>query len=252
MPQSARIHALPSASAERAARRAQDDSTRSFLRMVSHELRTPLNSIIGFSEILSHELCGPLGSAQYKEYAGLIGASGHRMLRLVNQIVEIVRLEGGAADLDCTPEPPAPLVEDAFAQLREEAEAVGVRLLAIDLEGAPEAICDARGLRTVLINLLQNAIAHAPRGSAVTVSARPGHRALALLVADEGPGIAEADIQRVMRPFEQGDQALTRHTEGAGLGLPIARLLCEAMGGVLELDSPPGGGLIATITLAAA
>lgn len=252
MAQPARIHALPSASAERAARRAQDDSTRSFLRMVSHELRTPLNSIIGFSEILSHELYGPLGSAQYKEYAGLIGASGHRMLRLVNQIVEIVRLEGGAADLDCAPEPVSPLVEEAFAQVREEAEAADLVLRAVGLEAAPDAICDARGLRTILINLLQNAIAHAPRGSTVTVSARPGHRALALLVADEGPGIAEADIQRVMRPFEQGNQTLTRHTEGAGLGLPIARLLCEAMGGVLELDSPPGGGLIATITLAAA
>ena len=229
-----------------------EDSRRSFLRMVSHELRTPLNSIIGFAEILNHELCGPLGSPQYKEYAGLIGSSGHRLLKLVNQILEIVRLEGGAEDLDIAPESVEAMAREVFAQMHDEAKAAGVRLAVEAPESLPDVMCDARAMRTVLSNLLHNAVRHAPTGSIVTVGARLFGGDVSVHVRDQGPGVEQQDLDRILRPFEQGGQTLTRHSEGAGLGLPIARLLCLAMKGGLELRSPPGEGLTALVTLPAA
>jgi signal transduction histidine kinase len=233
-------------------RAAADDSRRSFLRMVSHELRTPLNSIIGFSEILNQELCGPIGSPQYKEYAGLIGQSGHRLLKLVNQILDIVRLEGDAADLDLSPEPLDPVVQDAFHQLRDEAAPRGVRL-EVDVAGPlPDVIADPRAVRTILINLLQNAVAAAPSGSVIHVRARRFGAEVCIEVQDYGDGVESEDLDRIVRPFEQGEHALTRHTQGAGLGLPIVRLLAEAMSGRLELRSSRGAGFIAAVTLPAA
>jgi signal transduction histidine kinase len=227
-----------------------EEARRSFLRTVSHELRTPLNAIIGFSEILSHELCGPLGSPQYREYAELIGTSGHRLLKLVNQILEIVRLEGGAADLVLLREPLEPIVQDAFNQVRQEAAEANVRLL-MSSAVLPAVIADARGLSCALVNLLRNAIAHAPSGSAVHVTAAMVERHVVLAVHDQGPGVPPEDVDRLMRPFEQGEHALTRSLQGVGLGLPIARLLCEAMGGSLDLQASEGAGLTACIQLPA-
>src|SRR5438046_2125920 len=133
-----------------AARRAGalDEQKRSFLRMASHELRTPLNSIIGFSEIIAKELCGPLGSPQYKEYAEHVRLSGHKLLRLVNQVLEIARLEGHVTDLDLTPEPLDHAIDDALDSLREEITSRGVRVR-VEGEGSlPAVMADPRGLRT--------------------------------------------------------------------------------------------------------
>lgn len=248
MAQTARLIASPLAAPGQGV--IADDMRRSFLRMVSHELRTPLNAIIGFSEILGHELCGPLGAPQYREYAQLIGDSGHRLLRLINQILEIVRLESGDADLDLQRELLAPLVQAAFGQMQDEAAAAGVRLDMTDGDGV-EGVVDARALGSVLANLLQNAITHSPPGGLVTVRVRPCRQCVIVEVQDQGLGVAAADLDRIMRPFEQAEHALTRSTQGAGLGLPIARLLCDAMNGSLELSSAPGRGLTAQVTLPA-
>lgn len=251
MAQPARLEANPTLQPEPRPVAAEDPK-RSFLRMVSHELRTPLNSIIGFSEIISHELCGPLGSPQYKEYASLIGSSGHRMLKLVNQILEIVRLEGDTADLDIHAEHLEPIIRDAFSQLREDAEAAQVRLAIDAPDSLPDALCDPRAMQTVLVNLLQNAIRHSPPGSLVVVGARRCDRQVRLHVVDQGEGVPPEDLIRIQRPFEQVGPTLTRHAEGAGLGLPIVRLLCHAMKGELELRSAPGSGLTALVSLPAA
>jgi signal transduction histidine kinase len=220
--------------------------------MISHELRTPLNSIIGFSEVLRQELCGPLGSPQYKDYANFISDSGHKMLKLVNQIVEIVRLESQTEEMDLRPEPLDLAFGETFQALSAEALSWGVKLVAEDLDEMPSVLADARGLRTVLINLLQNAMAHSPPGD--TVQVRAVHQGALVLVEieDHGDGFDPDDLPRLMRPFEQGQQTLTRSADGAGLGLPIAKLITEAMGGALDIRTAPGKGLVAVIGLPAA
>ncbi|MDB5454839.1 MAG: histidine kinase [Caulobacter sp.] len=234
-------------------RTALDDQKRSFLRMVSHELRTPLNAVIGFSEIISCELYGPLGAPQYKEYAEMVRQSGLKLLKLVNQIVEIARLEGHVTDLDAGPEAVDGAVEDAVDQLGADGPARGVTVRMLDAAGLPAVLADGRGLRTILINLLQNAVTHSPDGGEVVVSARLAHGSMVEIeVRDQGEGVDSADLVRLIRPFEQGGSTLTRSGEGAGLGLPIVDLLSRAMGGGLKLKSKRGEGFSAIVSLPAA
>ena len=225
------------------------EAKRSFLRMISHELRTPLNSIIGFSDVLQQQICGPLGAPEYMEYATIIGASGAKMLKMVNQIVEIVRLESQAADLDINAEPLENLVEEVFQSLRQEAQTYGVRLEAEDLDKMPWVQADTRGLKTVLINLLQNAMVQAPEGDAVRVRARPVDGQVIIEIEDHGPGVDAAEASRLLRPFEKGDRAAARGPDGAGLGLPIAQLLSRAMGGDLKIRTSIGEGFTAIVFL---
>lgn len=230
---------------------AEEENRRSFLRMVSHELRTPLNSIIGFSEIIARELHGPLNEPRYREHAEIIRESGLKLLKLVNDVVEIARLEARAVDLDLRPEDPRPLIEDTLDDLQAEADAKGVRF-EIDGQNEGRVTADARALKTVLFQLLQNAVTYSPEGGRVRISIRASGANTVLDIADEGSGVPKRDIARILRPFEQGENALIRRSEGAGLGLPMARLLCEAMGGRLRLRSPPGEGLTATVRLPSA
>jgi signal transduction histidine kinase len=228
-----------------------DEAKRSFLRMVSHELRTPLNSILGFSEIIASELYGPLGAPQYKEYAGIIRASGNRLLKLVNQILEIARLEGRAVDLDLRSEALDHALDDVLDGLHDEIQARRVSV-AVEAQGElPCVIADPRGLRSILSNLIQNAVAFSPEGGLVCVKAEPAGHMVDIAIADQGPGVDPEDIPRLLRPFEQGENALTRRAEGAGLGLPIVELLCTAMNGRLKLNSVPGCGLTAIVRLPA-
>src|SRR3954451_23543946 len=148
---------------EPAARKPADAAKSAFLRMVSHELRTPLNSIIGFSEILSQELYGPIGQPRYKDYADIIRQSGHKLLGLVNQIVEIVRLQDGAADLELQPEPLGFAVADAAEALAVRAGERRVRIKVEDGAMMPWVHADQRALRTILTNLLDNAVAFSPK-----------------------------------------------------------------------------------------
>jgi len=217
--------------------------------MVSHELRTPLNSIIGFSEIISRELCGPLGAPQYRDYAEHVRQSGLKLLRLVNQVLEIVRLEGRMADLDPSSEFVRQAIDDVLEQLREDLDARGLRVRVLSQTPEPEAFVDVRALRTVLSNLLQNAVTYSPEGGEIRIFAHTSGGFARIVIEDDGEGVDPAEIPRLMRPFEQGQNALTRATEGAGLGLPIVALLCAVSGGSLNLASQPGRGLRAEITL---
>ena len=230
---------------------AEEENRRSFLRMVSHELRTPLNSIIGFSEIIARELHGPLNEPRYREHAEIIRESGLKLLKLVNDVVEIARLEAHAVDLDLHSEDPRHLIEDTVEELEPEASAKGVSF-ALDIHHPGRLMADDRALKTVLLQVLQNAVAYSPTGGVVRISVRGLGESVILEITDQGPGVPNRDIARVLRPFEQGENALVRRSEGAGLGLPIARLLCEAMGGRLRLRSPPGEGLTIAIRLPAA
>ena len=224
-----------------------EEQKRSFLRVVSHELRTPLNSILGFSEILASELYGPLGAEQYRQYAEIIHSSGEKLLKLVNQVVEIVRLQSGDIEFVVQAEPLAPILEKLGEGL---GDALAARSLRLRIEPyRAEVLTDGRALRAVLANLLQNAIAFSPDGGEITVHALPMAAGLQIVVRNEGEGVDAADLPRLLQPFEQGENALTRHAEGAGLGLAICDLTCRAMGGRLELISARGEGFSAHIVL---
>ena len=231
---------------------ARDEQQRSFLRMVSHELRTPLNSILGFSEILSAELYGPLGASQYKEYAAIIHGSGRKLLKLVNQVLEIARLEGRTMDFDARSEPVELALDDVLASLRPDLEGRDVTVVVEGRGELPSVMADPRGLRTVLANLLQNAIAFSPEGGQVRVSVATHDGDTDIEISDDGEGVASDELPRLMLPFEQAETALTRRSEGAGLGLPISDLTCKAMAGRLRLASKPGEGFTATVRLPAA
>lgn len=228
---------------------AMDEQKHSFLRMASHELRTPLNSILGFSEILNAELYGPLGAPQYKEYAAIIHGSGQKLLKLVNQVLEIARLEGRTMDFNLRSEPVELAVDDALATLRGELAARNVTVLLQDRGDLPAVIADPRGLRSLLFHLLHNAIAFSPEGGQVGVRVEIVGDLVDIAIRDEGEGVDPDDLPRLMTPFEQGENALTRSAEGAGLGLPIADLNARAMSGRLRLTSEPGKGLTATVRL---
>src|SRR4051812_30854380 len=163
--------ATPDSEAEPARRRrgggnpAVEDQKRAFLRLVSHELRTPLNSILGFSEIISAELYGPLGAPQYKEYAEIIRGSGKRLLQLVNQVLEIGRLQG--LRLEVQPEPLEPMLEDAIAGLADAFAERGLRTRIIGDAPRLSVLADAWGFGTVLTHLLQNAVTFSPHGGEV-------------------------------------------------------------------------------------
>jgi signal transduction histidine kinase len=225
-----------------------DPSRRSLVRMVSHELRTPLNAIIGFSEIISKEMYGPL-KGEYREAADVIRISGHKLLRLVNQVLEMAKLQGGSADLDLRPEPLDAVLDDAAAGLGEDAYARNVSARVSVPTPIPLLLADARALRTALANLVQNAVAFSPDGGEIRLTGRVHGPLVLIEVADDGPGLDPAELPRLMEPFQQGENALTRHHQGAGLGWAIVRLLCQAMGGGFNIATEAGKGLTATIAL---
>jgi signal transduction histidine kinase len=229
-------------------RPALEEPKRSFLRVVSHELRTPLNSILGFSEILATELYGPLGCDQYREYAGIIRSSGEKLLKLVNQVVEIARLQAGEIEINLGPERLASFFDGLTDGLHDALEARSLKLV-VEPCGDLGVRTDERGFRTVLSHLMQNAIVFSPEGGVILVSARRERHRVEVVVQNEGEGVDEADLARLLHPFEQGENALTRHSEGAGLGLAICDLTCQAMGGRLRLVSSRGRGFSAHVSL---
>ena len=206
-----------------------EDQRRSFLLMVSHELRTPLNSILG-----------------------LIAESGRRLLAISNQVLEIARLESGAADLAHRRESLDHALDDALDQLQEEVRGRRASILRREEGRLPDVLADARGLRMALGALLSNALIFGPEGGEVEVAASHTGTMVVLRIMDHGPGVAPEDLPRLLRPFEQGENALVRQTQGAGLGLPLAHMLCQAMGGGLALRIRPEGGLEAAVRLVAA
>jgi signal transduction histidine kinase len=223
-----------------------EDQKRSFLRLASHELRTPLNSILGFSEILASELYGPLGAPQYKEYAEIIQGSGLKLLKLVNQVLEIARLESRLQPIDLRAEPLEAALDDVIGALTM---ARGVTVRVVGRGRLPSVLADPWGLRTVLSNLIQNAVAFSPEGGEVRVRAIRRERSVEITVEDDGEGVDPSELPRLLKPFEQGESALVRRAEGAGLGLPICELTARAMGGRLRLRSAPGKGLVAEVRL---
>ncbi|MEY4251080.1 MAG: hypothetical protein RJA87_2713 [Pseudomonadota bacterium] len=229
-----------------------------FLANMSHELRTPLNAINGFSEILAGEMFGPLGDRRYKEYSQDILSSGQHLLALINDILDMSKIEAGKMSLKREPIHIEDVVEDAIRLMRNRAEAVGLTL-SVKLSDLPEADADYRAIKQVLLNLLSNAIKFTPRGGKVAVSATvieqssfsgvPSEQRVRISVSDTGIGIAKDDLLRLAQPFEQIESQLSKSQPGTGLGLALTKSLVELHDGVLTMDSQPGQGTTVSFTL---
>jgi len=229
-----------------------------FLANMSHELRTPLNAINGFSEILAGEMFGPLGDRRYKEYSQDILSSGQHLLALINDILDMSKIEAGKMSLKREPIHIEDVVEDAIRLMRNRAEAVGLTL-SVSLSDLPEADADYRAIKQVLLNLLSNAIKFTPRGGKIAVSATvieqssfsglPSDQRVRISVSDTGIGIAKDDLLRLAQPFEQIESQLSKSQPGTGLGLALTKSLVELHDGVLTLDSQPGQGTTVSFTL---
>jgi two-component system cell cycle sensor histidine kinase PleC len=223
-----------------------------FLANMSHELRTPLNAINGFSEIMVGEMFGPLGDRRYKEYAGDILSSGQHLLALINDILDMSKIEAGKMNLSFEPLNIEDVVEDAVRLVRNRAEGTGL-ILDVDLGDPPEIEADYRALKQVLLNLLSNALKFTPHGGRVSVTAQvrrhvSGDR-VRIDVIDTGIGISPEDLKRLARPFEQIENQHSKTQQGTGLGLALTKSLVEMHGGELTMVSTPGEGTTVSVTL---
>ena len=221
-----------------------------FLAAMSHELRTPLNAVIGFAEILHQQSLGPIGTADYVDYAGHILSSGQHLLTLINDVLDFARIESGSMTLSIRPLDLGALLRGSLDSMARGATTAGVTLRKELAEHPITIRADAQRLRQVMLNVAGNAVKFTPRGGSVTVTLQPDMRGGAIItVADSGVGISEANLQHVFEPFWQADSGLDRLREGAGIGLPLARQLVTLHGGRLELNSRVGEGTKVTIHL---
>jgi two-component system cell cycle sensor histidine kinase PleC len=223
-----------------------------FLANMSHELRTPLNAINGFSEIMMNEMFGKLGDARYKGYSLDIHNSGQHLLALINDILDMSKIEAGKMNLKFEPLSLEDVTEDAVRLVRNRAEAAGLTLT-IDFPPLPEVEADYRAVKQVLLNLLSNAIKFTPRAGRVTVGAEvrrdPLGERVRVSVTDTGIGIAAEDLARLARPFEQVESQHAKTTQGTGLGLALTKSLVEMHDGALEMTSTPGEGTTVSFIL---
>jgi len=222
-----------------------------FLAAMSHELKTPLNAVLGFSEIIRDEVLGPVGNRAYREYAHDIHASGARLLSVINDVLDVSRLEGGLLTIHAQPQSVLDLAETAIALARNVTH--DQRRIEIDVpHGLPALHVDPRRLGQALGNLLANALKFTPRNGQIRFAARlQTDGGLHLSVEDTGIGMAQETIAQALEPFRQLDGSLARRFEGAGLGLSIAKALAELHDGSFSVQSAVGEGTIVTIGLPA-
>jgi nitrogen-specific signal transduction histidine kinase len=223
-----------------------------FLAVMSHELRTPLNAILGFSELFKQQLMGPLGSAKYVEYAGDIHSSGQHLLAIINDILDLAKAESGKLELCESTFDVNDVVERTLRMCAQKAQDGKLDLAFVRASGGEKLVADERLFRQVTLNLISNAIKFTPPGGRVEVSVRTSHAAgFALEVKDTGVGIPAADLERVLRPFEQVESATVRHHGGTGLGLPYSKKIVEIHGGALKLTSQQNVGTTVRVELPA-
>jgi signal transduction histidine kinase len=219
-----------------------------FLANMSHELRTPLNAVIGFSEIMKSEILGEIGNDQYKEYCHDIHQSGIHLLKVINDILDISKIEAGKLDLYDEEFDPVQAIESCMRLINERALNNNIDLSIILQGELPHIRADERKLKQILLNLLSNAVKFTPEGGRVSVEAEADYETgFKVSVSDTGIGIAMEDIHRVLTPFGQVESALSRKFDGTGLGLPLAKSLAELHGGTFSLKSRIRSGTTVTV-----
>ncbi len=250
-----RIEALIEAQANevsRAKERAEQESRYKsrFLASMSHELRTPLNAIIGFSELLDQEIFGSLGARQ-KEYVGYVLQSGRHLLALVNDILDLSKIEAGRMELAREWVAPLRLIDSVQGSVQPLAQKQGVELELELSAQLPDLYVDEMRLRQILYNLLSNGIKFTPAGGRVSLKVELRADKFCIEVTDTGVGIREEDLPRLFREFERMEESSQRKTEGTGLGLALTKRLVELHGGTIRVESKPGAGSKFTVSLPA-
>jgi len=223
-----------------------------FLATMSHELRTPLNAILGFSEVMKNEVFGPHANASYKEYSGDIHSSGQHLLTLINEILDLSRIESGKYELSEEAISLAAIADDAAHMLNLRAKAKGQAISQATEPDLPRIWADERAIRQAVLNILANAIKFTPQGGEISI--KVGWTATGgqyVSITDTGPGIPEDEIPVVMQTFGRGSLAIKTAEQGSGLGLPIVKGLVDLHGGGFRIKSSPRAGTEVTITLPA-
>ena len=213
-----------------------------FLATMSHELRTPLNAIIGFSEIIKSEAFGPTGNATYKEYANDINESGAHLLELINDILDLSKVEAGSMELSEEVVSLDSVIRAVHVLVKERAQQADVTLRFPELDGVSQLYADRRKLKQILVNLLSNAIKFTEAGGLVELRVAHVDSRIEMQVIDTGIGIPAGAVQKAMEPFGQVENHLSRSHDGSGLGLPLAKSMVELHGGELAINSEVGRG----------
>jgi two-component system cell cycle sensor histidine kinase PleC len=223
-----------------------------FLANMSHELRTPLNAIIGFSDMMRSGMVEAGDERRYRAYAADILASGRHLLEIINDLLDVAKIEAGKVELREEPVALPEVIGEVVAMLADQAQRAGLTVRCAVDEGVPALRGDRRALRQVLLNLLSNALKFTPSGGTVTIGLDRGETGgLRLSVADTGIGIAAEDLPRLTQPFAQVDGVYQRRQRGTGLGLTLVRALAELHGGQVAIASEPGRGTTVTVELPA-
>jgi two-component system cell cycle sensor histidine kinase PleC len=218
-------------------------SKTAFLANMSHELRTPLNAILGFSEIIAKECFGAVGSPRYVEYAGDIHSSGSHLLSLINDLLDVAKIEAGRMEIAPTPLNVKSTLEGALKIIGVKARERRQELVIEVRPDAPELYADERALKQILINLASNSVKFTPEGGRIAIIASTAScGAFQIMVEDNGPGIPPEKLDRIFTPFSQVDNRYDRQAGGTGLGLALVRGLAELHGGRAWIESEPGEG----------
>ncbi|HWI29580.1 MAG TPA: HAMP domain-containing sensor histidine kinase [Stellaceae bacterium] len=228
-----------------------DRAKSAFLANTSHELRTPLNAIIGFSEVIRNETFGPIGNERYRDYLKDIYDSGCHLLRIINDILDLSKIEAGKATLDREERVElVPAIEAALRMVQSQAEAERIAIT-LDFVGPLPAVSGStRMLQQVFINLLANAVKFTPAGGKVTVRAeRRDDNHVSVTISDTGIGMSDVDIEIALTAFGQVDSKMARRYEGTGLGLPLAKAIIDLHRGRLDIDSQRGRGTTMLVLL---
>jgi two-component system cell cycle sensor histidine kinase PleC len=220
-----------------------------FLANMSHELRTPLNAVIGFSEIMTNELAGPLGDPSYKEYAKDILMSGQHLLDMINDILDMAKIEAGKMTISPQPIDPVDPVDAAMRMIRRKAEEKAINLVLDAQQNLPDIDADHRAIRQMMLNLLSNAIKFTDAAGTITVQVEQRGTDIYFGVTDTGIGIPPEDLPRLAQPFEQVSKTKDRNHEGTGLGLALTKSFAEMHGGRMMLSSIYGEGTTVAFVL---
>jgi len=221
-----------------------------FLANMSHELRTPLNAIIGFAEVIHNQFKGPVGNPQYVEFARSIHESGRHLVGIINDILDLSKVEAGKVELEEDITTVATVVDQVIVLMRHSIDSAQLGLDVAIEDNLPEILVDARKIDQVMLNLISNAVKFTPAGGRIRIEGRrSADGGISIRVADTGIGIAANELAEVLKPFVQSRDAERRRVQGTGLGLPLADQLVKLHGGTMTLASTHGAGTIVTVQL---
>lgn len=220
-----------------------------FLARVSHEIRTPLNAIIGFSDMMASEHFGPIGNPRYVEYAGDIGRSGRHVLDIVNDLLDISKIEAGEMDLEFTAVEINDAVSEAVSLVQPQANSQRV-IIRTSLSGSvPNVVADNRSIKQIALNILSNAIRFTPSGGQIVVStAYEANGSVILRIRDTGVGMTRTELEQAMKPFRQVTTGARKRGDGTGLGLPLTKAMAEANRAQFSINSAPNEGTLVEIS----